>query len=84
MYCSSLPFFPPVAEGLKFMLEVEDDEDWLQSDTTEDDEDSTRWAGQPFFFFFLIMWHVALFDQSMTLSVICQTSGSIYLKFLVL
>ena len=54
MYCSSsssLPFFPPVAEGLKFMLEVEDDEDWLQSDTTEDDEDSTRWAGQPFFFF---------------------------------
>ena len=44
-------FFVPVAEGLKFMLEVEDDQDWLQSDTTEDDEDSTRWAGQPFFSF---------------------------------
>ena len=46
-----LSFFLPVAEGLKFMLEVEDDQDWLQSDTTEDDEDSTRWAGQPFFLF---------------------------------
>jgi len=35
----------PVAQGLKFMLEVEDDPDWLTSDNSEDDEENMRWVG---------------------------------------
>ena len=32
-----------MAQGLQFMLEVEDDPDWLTADTTDDDDDSTRY-----------------------------------------
>ena len=32
-----------VTQSLQFMLEVEDDEDWLVSDTAEEDDDNTRY-----------------------------------------
>jgi hypothetical protein len=31
-----------VTQSLQFMLEVEDDEDWLVSDTAEEEDDNTR------------------------------------------
>ena len=45
----SLPGFPSpplsaVTQALQFMLQVEDDEEWLTSDNTEDDDDGTRWV----------------------------------------
>ena len=31
-----------VTQSLQFMLEVEDDEEWLVSDTAEEEDDNTR------------------------------------------
>ena len=36
------PSLSPVTQSLQFMLEVEDDSDWLNADTLEDDDDTTR------------------------------------------
>ncbi len=33
-----------VSQGLQFMLQVEDDEEWLAADSADDDEDNTRYA----------------------------------------
>ena len=35
---------PIVTQSLQFMLEVDDDEEWLTSDTAEDDDDNTRYT----------------------------------------
>ena len=39
---SLYPLTHAVTQSLQFMLEVEDDEEWLAADSTEEEEDSTR------------------------------------------
>ncbi len=34
-----------VTQGLHFMLQVEEDEEWLTADSADEEEDNTRWAG---------------------------------------
>ena len=36
--------FLAVTQGLQFMLEVEDDPDWLTADNTESDDDNSRYV----------------------------------------
>ena len=41
---SFLPSSLSVTQALQFMLQVDDDEEWLTHDNTEDDDDATRSA----------------------------------------
>ncbi len=34
----------PVTQALQFMLEVEDEPDWLTSDSADEEEENMRWV----------------------------------------